>query len=128
MNNNGVVPVHTPAIWKLHVPPRIQIFLWLLSNNKLLTRDNLNKRRKVDDLSCLFCNEQESCNHLFFGCVVAKYLWEMVSSIFNKCIGTDFESVASWWISENTNSVLNMFSTAVLWTLWSTRNECVFRG
>jgi hypothetical protein len=82
----------------------------------------------VDDLSCLFCNEQESCNHLFFGCVVAKYLWEMVSSIFNKCIGTDFESVASWWISENTNSVLNMFSTAVLWTLWSTRNECVFRG
>jgi hypothetical protein len=34
LNNGGVIPVHTPAIWKLNVPPRIHVFLWLLANNK----------------------------------------------------------------------------------------------
>jgi hypothetical protein len=36
------------------VPPRVQLFLWLLSKNKILTRDNLGKRRRVDDPSCVF--------------------------------------------------------------------------
>ena len=47
----GVQPAYTPSIWKLYVPPRIHIFLWLLSNNKILTRTNLAKRRHVEDQS-----------------------------------------------------------------------------
>lgn len=45
VNFRGVVPAHIPAVWNLNIPLRIHIFLWLLSNNKLLTRDNLSKRR-----------------------------------------------------------------------------------
>jgi hypothetical protein len=41
VNNEGVVPIHTRAIWQHEVPPRIHIFLWLLANNKTLTRNNL---------------------------------------------------------------------------------------
>jgi hypothetical protein len=62
-------------MWKLSIPFRLHIFLWLLANNKTLTRDNLVKRRKLDDGSCLFCNEDESVHPLFFGCCVAKVLW-----------------------------------------------------
>jgi hypothetical protein len=40
----GVSPVHIPAIWNIVVPPKIQLFLWLLSHYKLATVDNLNKR------------------------------------------------------------------------------------
>jgi len=47
----GVQPAYTPSIWKLSVPPRIHIFLWLLYNNKILTRTNLAKRRHVEDQS-----------------------------------------------------------------------------
>ena len=53
------------AIWKLNIPPRVQLFLWLLSKNKLLTRDNLAKRRPVEDNTCLLCGERESIIHLF---------------------------------------------------------------
>jgi hypothetical protein len=63
--------VYVPAVWKIMVPPRVHFFLWLLSKNKLLTRDNLNKRKEVEDKTCLFCEEQESVHHLFYGCVVA---------------------------------------------------------
>jgi hypothetical protein len=81
INNRGVVPIHTPAVWRLHVPPRLQVFLWLFANNKILTRDNLAKRRPLNDLTCLFCSEPESCHHLFFGCFVAKLVWPVVSEI-----------------------------------------------
>jgi hypothetical protein len=41
------------------------------ANNKILTRDNLVKRREVDDGSCLYCRELESVDHLFLKCCVA---------------------------------------------------------
>lgn len=47
VNFRGVCPVYTPVVWKLNGPPRIDIFLWLLTNNKILTRDNLAKRQLV---------------------------------------------------------------------------------
>jgi hypothetical protein len=41
----GVTPTFIPAVWSLVVPPRVHIFLWLLANNKLMTRDNLENRK-----------------------------------------------------------------------------------
>ena len=128
VNNGGVVPVHTPAIWQLNVPPRIHVFLWLVANNKVLTRDNLHKRRHVEDRTCLFCSELETVDHLFFDCFLAKKIWTVISDIFGIHIGTDFESVARWWISNNRNSVLNIFSSAVLWSIWTLRNDLCFQG
>jgi hypothetical protein len=46
INDGGVIPVHTPAVWKLRIPPRIHVFLWLIANNKLLARDNLQKTKE----------------------------------------------------------------------------------
>jgi hypothetical protein len=77
INNRGVKQVFTPVMWKIPVPPRLHIFLWLLANNKALTRDNLAKRRQVDDKTCLFCNENESLSHVFFKCCVAQCMWQM---------------------------------------------------
>ena len=66
INFRGVQPVFVSAVWDLRVPPRVHFFLWLLSKNKVLTRDNLSKRKKLDDVSCFFCCEKESVLHLFF--------------------------------------------------------------
>jgi hypothetical protein len=100
VNNDGVVLIHTLAVWKLHIPPRIHIFMWLLSNDKLQTRDNLSKRRPVEDGSCLFYKEYESTRHLFFECGVAKPVWDVISDIFNISVGASFVSVARWWLSK----------------------------
>jgi hypothetical protein len=54
------------VVWKISVLSRLHVFLWLISNNKVLTRDNLAKRRQVEDMSCLFCSEPEAVSHLFF--------------------------------------------------------------
>jgi hypothetical protein len=40
----------------------------LAPNNGVLTWDNLAKRRKVEDDTCLFCTKKESVLHVFFDC------------------------------------------------------------
>jgi hypothetical protein len=77
-------------------PPRVHIFLWLLANNRLLTRDNLCKRKEISDKTCLFCTEPESITHMFFECCVANLIWQELSCLFDKPIGADFESVVRW--------------------------------
>jgi hypothetical protein len=75
-------------------PPWIHVFLWLLANGKMLTRDNLAKCRNVDDKTSLFCNQAESVSHIFFECCVAKQMWEMVAEVTDLTVITDFESMA----------------------------------
>jgi hypothetical protein len=72
INFRVVLPVYIPAVWKLTIPLNVHFFFWLLSKNKLLTRDNLGKRRKLDDQSCMSCSDREYVNHIFFECVVTK--------------------------------------------------------
>lgn len=59
-------------IWKGRVPARIKIFLWLVINDAILTRDNLMKRRWKGEPTCCFCDLNESVSHLLFECSVAK--------------------------------------------------------
>jgi hypothetical protein len=86
------------------------VFLWLLVNNKTLTRDNLHKRRYVEDRSCLFCVEPETIDHLFFKCFVASKIWEEISGIFGVQVGSDFESVARWWVSNKKKILCSTYS------------------
>ena len=124
----GVQPAFTPSIWDIIVPPRIHIFLCLLANNKILTRDNLAKRRNVENMNCLFCDEPESVHHMFFECVVAKTCWAYLADIFHICFGKDFESVARWWVSNTRHKIMNCCSSVLMWCLWKTRNELCFQG
>jgi hypothetical protein len=105
------------SIWDIKIPPRVQYFLWLLSKNKLLTRDNLSKRRKVEDPTCLFCNERESIQHLFFSCAIAKQLWHVLSKIFDIQLIASFEDIGKFWLNNKHNGVLNMFTLAAVWCL-----------
>ena len=74
INFGGISSDIKDAIWKIKVPLNIHVFLSLAYNNKCLTRDNLAKRRHVEDPTCVFCGENESINHLFFDCVVASQI------------------------------------------------------
>jgi hypothetical protein len=60
---------HGPSfkkIWKAKIHLKIKIFMWLVSQNVILTKDNLVKRKWKGSTTCAFCNENESSQHLFF--------------------------------------------------------------
>jgi hypothetical protein len=54
INFRRVLPVYILAVWKIWVPPRVHFFMWLTSQDRSLTRNNLGKRRHLDDSSCVF--------------------------------------------------------------------------
>lgn len=93
------------------------MLLWLVINNRALTRDNLAKRKKVEDESCLFCSEKESIHHIFFECVVARQLWVIISEILGCNIGSDIVDVGKYWLSNKKFFLLNMITSAVFWSI-----------
>jgi hypothetical protein len=127
LNDRGLRQVYTPVMWKIHVPSRIHVFLWLMANNKTLTRDNLAIRREVNDKTCLFCSENESVKHLFYECCVARNLWGVVAEITELPLVRDFESMAKWWIRGKKYAVVNVIYAAVLWTIWKLRSILCFQ-
>jgi len=128
INHRGVTPVYVQAVWKLNIPPRVHFFLWLLSNNRLLTRDNLAKKRDVSDPSCLFCKDCESISHLFFQCCVAKHVWAAFSIWLDRMMGEYFESITSLWIANKRYMICNIVSSTVMWVLWKLCNLLCFQG
>ena len=128
INFRGVIPIHVSAVWSLKIPPRIHFFLWLLSKNKVLARDNLSIRREVEDATCLFCSEKETVCHLFFDCVVAKQLWSYIFECFGFNVGMNFESIGSMWLGKKKFTVHNILTSAALWGLWKLRNELCFQS
>jgi zinc-binding in reverse transcriptase len=60
---------HIVSTWKLQVPPRILIFIWLMFKNKILTVDNLQRKELTMVIRCaLYRNHEESVPHLFHSC------------------------------------------------------------
>lgn len=67
---------------ELKIPPKIQSFLWLLPQNKVMTCDNLRRRGIAKPLECRHCTEIELVYHLFFECRVSRIVWQDVKLIF----------------------------------------------
>ena len=123
-------PYHK-KIWKGKVPAKIKIFLWLLMNNAILTKDNLLRRKWVGSPICYFCNQEETVAHLFFQCSTAKAVWAIVA----QCIGANNvpKSFGQCWLwCERWLPFGKQFHTvgiaAVCWAIWKTRNKACFNG
>jgi hypothetical protein len=61
---------------------KIKIFMWFLKNGVVLTKDNLVKRRWKGCTKCGFRAQQETVQHLFFDCPMARLVWGCVAVAF----------------------------------------------
>jgi hypothetical protein len=98
----------------------------LLSKDKLMTRDNLQKRNLNKPLECVFCKEHETIHHLFFDCIVARNVWEKVSEFFGLPPVSTYLSVARFWLANTKHAAQNTIYSTVLWSIWKIRNALVF--
>jgi hypothetical protein len=116
-------------IWKSKIPAKIKIFLWLVANEAILTKDNLLKRRWRGDPLCYFCHQPETTNHLLFTCSTAKVIWSVVSiSLGAANIPTSFEQSWRWcarWLP-NGNQFHATGIAAICWAIWKMRNQICF--
>ena len=90
-----------------------------------MTRDNLRKRGIPKPLECDLCKEIETVTHLFFECIVARNVWDIVEEVFGVNI-IHFESLATKWLCDTRYMHVNIVYAAVLWSIWNNRNGIVF--
>ena len=76
----------------------------------------------------MFCCELESIDHLFFECLVSSTIWKVVSDFFGTNLGSDYMSIARFWVTNKSHSALNAICAAVLWSIWKHRNALIFDG
>jgi len=109
-------------IWKAHIPYKIKIFLWLMEQGALLTKENLTKRN---------CDELESLNHLFFTCPIAKVVWGIVAQSLEAInITTSLKQFWIWsqtWLPAKSHFYAFLLA-AICWATWKTRNDACFNA
>jgi hypothetical protein len=78
----------------------------------------VHKRKTLDNLHCLFCDELETVHRLLFDCCVAKQLWSVIDQEYNVPIGDNYELVGTKWLCNKKFMVSNMLSSAIMWFIW----------
>ena len=71
LNFGGIIPLKDMLWWNLPVPPKIRVFMWLVHHNTILTKENLAAKGWIGDMTCQFCTDVETTDHLFINCVLA---------------------------------------------------------
>jgi len=110
-------------VWKAKIPAKIKIFLWLVLNNAILTKDNLIKRKWFGSPLCHFCNEDENIDHLFFQCRMAKAVWAVIAhSIGADNVPRTLQQCWSWcerWLPCG-KKFHTVVIAAICWSIWKT--------
>ena len=70
----GVTTNTCNTLWKAKIPLKIKVFIWLLRQDKILTKCNLQSRGWQDNIDCCFCGAPETVDHFFVTCPFISYL------------------------------------------------------
>lgn len=122
-------------LWKSLLPPRFNIFMWMLIKDCLPTLDNIHHRLPDRNFSqfCTRCDngETENTQHQAITCTKSITTWIILQNKFklNLLVG------ASWWSSPQSHPFLpgnygnlTLLTAITLWEIWSGRNGLTFRA
>jgi hypothetical protein len=123
------------SVWKAKVPTRVAFFSWTATLGRILTIDNLRKRRVlIIDWCCMCKSDGESVNHLLLHCPLAQDLWNLVFTLFgvSKVMPRGVEDLFACWSGTRGNLAAGAIWKAVphclMWCLWRERNSLTFSG
>jgi len=127
----GVVPVNTyNSIWKAKITLKIKIFLWLVRQKRVLTKDRLNKQGWTGDTTCVYCSQKKTVDHLFVTCNFARSIWNWIARYNN--FSFDYTNIGTLWkidycIPLKEPNIIEIIRGSVLWNIWLDRNRIIFK-
>jgi hypothetical protein len=117
---------------------KCKVFTWILTQNKILTADNLAWRGWPHQNSCAPYNGPlETGQHLCLLCPFAKAVWIQVATWKNFTIvqsnpPDDHAGIAEWWettasrVPTDRRRDFNGMVIYIMWNLWRERNRRIF--
>lgn len=130
-------------LWRLHIPQRCKIFLWLALNDRLPTNASKSTPHIADSSSssCPFCHAHETLLHMLRGCPRATSVWVHLVAPQHQ---QSFFSCSLWdwmvtylqqpWSTVNSHDMDNdkdkdgILFAATVWLLWKERKTWVPDG
>jgi hypothetical protein len=79
----GVAWPCAKIIWKAKLPLKIKIFTWQMAIGRLPSSEQINHRHGPTDGTCALCGQVETVDHIFFSCVLAKFMWSGIRAMLN---------------------------------------------
>lgn len=90
---------------------KIKLFMWLVEHKRILTWENLRKRRVNGPSRFQLCElQKETMDHLLNLCPFTSTLWNWVASIFKQTdrdIGSITKTLKNWRKIFSTNEIIN---------------------
>ena len=126
-------------IWQARTENKCKFFAWTLSNDKILTADNLAKRGWPHHPLCSLCNQApETSSHLCLMCPYALQTWTRVFSLSNcnilsRVSPQNFSTFMSWWqqasllTPKGDRKNFNGLVIYIVWNIWKERNRRIFQ-
>ncbi|XP_058783172.1 uncharacterized protein LOC131657831 [Vicia villosa] len=114
--------------------PKALFILWMACQNRLHTKDRLNKIGIMTDGVCLYCNETETCVHLFFACRETRVFWLQVLNWSHIPHSPQAWTEELRWVTtaargkSNRAELLRICVAEVIYHVWIVRNNRVFKN
>ena len=87
-------------VWKLRLPYRIQVFVWLVLHRKLLTNSERLKRNLSSNATCELClANDENLDHVLRSCPHAQDVWDVLTQMGLHSSGMDTDLLE--WLHRN---------------------------
>lgn len=125
-------------IWKNCAPSKVQSLGWLALWGRVKTAEllfSLGILPEFNDCLCKFCGEvPESVDHFFVHCKMVWMVWCKVLSWWDIkwVVPASIKSLFIWWqgwkFKKVKKTLWDLFSFAVLWSIWKVRNDLTFQG
>ncbi|KAG8474496.1 hypothetical protein CXB51_031152 [Gossypium anomalum] len=123
-------------IWKYAGPQRVRVFLWLASQQRILTNSERVRRGIGYSTSCTLCGHAvEDLVHVLRDCLIAKDVWNIVLPVQLK--QRFFSASFSDWLLLNLCFHESLYGNGftwpclfglLTWRLWKNRNLFIFQN
>ncbi len=135
---DGVDDNRVRHLWRIRIPPKVKLFLWLAARNRIMTADTLSKCGWIGPSMCCLCGlASENLEHLFFLCSYSSHVWTWIlpgeHSITAALLATDGCLAERWLrtkriVKGSRKHLLDLCVAATCWEIWSERNQRIISG
>lgn len=136
--NSQQEAVYVPPkkIWSKYWPPKVSFLIWLAVNQKVLTQDNLCKRKWRDWVNHFYLciDDGETSHHMLLHCSYANTIWRSFIELFNlvwiapPSVEIAIHSWPNYKPKTRKDVVISTIPAAIIWNLWKERNRRTFEN